>query len=285
MIYKYNPKTGNIEPQTTGYAFNPFTNEVSRFNHGTGLTTRTSDFIAATGITDDTIIQALNTMDLALISNGLDSKFQVLYPMVGGTSITCSYNFMNPATFQITWGGGLTFSATGVLPNGVNGFGDTGFNILNDLPSVFDAHSSFYSRTNGDSAGCEIAADDGVNYYFQYLKAFGSSYFAPASLAYITLTPTNQDDYFIMCRYSDVGALSDVKVFKDSVDIVGGLSGGFGSFPPNTNVELFRRSAGVGQYSIRECAFASIGQSFSPAEAATLTTIVNDFQTALSRNV
>ena len=38
-----------------------------------GLTVRTAAFIAATGISDATIISALNTFDLSLIANGLDS--------------------------------------------------------------------------------------------------------------------------------------------------------------------------------------------------------------------
>jgi hypothetical protein len=87
-------------------------------------TARTTAFIAATGITDTTIINALNTMDLSLISNGLDTKMKALYPFVGGTASTHKYNFMDArdlnAAFRLTFNGGWTHSSTGALPNGTN---------------------------------------------------------------------------------------------------------------------------------------------------------------------
>ena len=75
-----------------------------------GYTARTTAFLAATGITDTTIANALNAMDLALIAAGLDTKMYALYPIVGGTATTHKYNFMNPAdtdaAFRLTFSGG-----------------------------------------------------------------------------------------------------------------------------------------------------------------------------------
>ena len=58
-------------------------------------TARTTAFATATGITDATILGALNTFDLGLISNSLDTKMKAVYPFLGGTASTHKYNFMN----------------------------------------------------------------------------------------------------------------------------------------------------------------------------------------------
>jgi hypothetical protein len=120
-------------------------------------TARTTAFLTATGITDPQIINALNTMDLSLISAGLlpagtgAGKIKALYPIVGGTAATHKFNFVNPldtnAAFRLVFFGGWTHSANGALPNGTNAYADTFIN-----PSLFlsqnDTHISYYTRTN-----------------------------------------------------------------------------------------------------------------------------------------
>ena len=114
-------------------------------------TARTTAFIAATGISDTTIINALNTMDLSLISNGLDTKMKALYPFVGGTASTHKYNFMDArdldAAFRLTFSGGWTHSSTGAKPNGTNAYADTYLQPSVSL-SQNSTHLSYYSRTN-----------------------------------------------------------------------------------------------------------------------------------------
>ena len=82
------------------------------FGSKSSYTARTLAFLAATGITDTTISNALNTMDIALIANGLDTKMKALYPFVGGTASTHKFNFMNAAdtdaAFRLTFAGGGT---------------------------------------------------------------------------------------------------------------------------------------------------------------------------------
>lgn len=105
-------------------------------------TPRTQAFLTATGITDATIISALNAMDNSLISAGLlpagtgSGKFKALYPNVGGTASAHKFNFVNPldtdAAFRVVFNGGWTHTANGAISNGTNAFADTFINALND---------------------------------------------------------------------------------------------------------------------------------------------------------
>ena len=104
-------------------------------------------FLKAAGITDATITSAVKTLVRGLQADGLWSKMKAIYPMVGGNATAHSYNLKDTTKFQITWSGGITHSSTGVLPNGTNGYGNTGL-----IPSLSllqnSASASFYSRTN-----------------------------------------------------------------------------------------------------------------------------------------
>ena len=253
-----------------------------------GYTARTTAFLVATGITDTTIANALNTMDLALIANGLDTKMQALYPFVGGTSTTHKYNFMNPAdtnaAFRLAFSGGWTHSATGALPNGTTGYADTFFNPASHIASINSYHQSFYSRTNNaasvtGSIGCLI-----VNSYwslFPYI--FSNIYAGLMTTGYMTPSATRSDGYYANCRTASNAAaiyrngvsqatsatastaLANLKVF------IGALND---SGPTNPNY-----------YSNREIAFASLGTGLTSADNATMNNIVTNFETALSRNV
>ena len=70
----------------------------------------TTAWIAATGETDTTILNALNTFEAGLNANSLTTKFNAIYPMVGGNDLKHSYNFINTLTFQISFLGGWTHS-------------------------------------------------------------------------------------------------------------------------------------------------------------------------------
>ena len=83
-------------------------------------------FITATGITSQTIIDAISELVFNLKSNNLWGKIYAIYPFVGGSASSHSYNLKNTAQFQITWGGGVTHNANGITGNGTTGFGLTG---------------------------------------------------------------------------------------------------------------------------------------------------------------
>ena len=87
-------------------------------------------FITATAITNSTIITAINNLVVSLKSDGLWNKIYFLYPMVGGTATTHSYNLRNILSYQLTFNGTWTHSSNGALPNGSTGYADTLFTPL-----------------------------------------------------------------------------------------------------------------------------------------------------------
>lgn len=90
------------------------------------------------------VAKALDVMVSALKTAGVWTALDALYPFVGGTAASCSLNLVNPATYQIAWHGGVTFSASGVTFDGVTGYGDTAFN-----PTTAGGNYQLHSGTLG----------------------------------------------------------------------------------------------------------------------------------------
>ena len=94
-------------------------------------------FIKAAGITDSTQQTAIKTLVNDLNGYGLWSKMKAIYPMVGGTATSHSYNLKDTTKFQITWNGGLTHDSNGVTGNGTNGYGNLNLNPRTHLSTQF----------------------------------------------------------------------------------------------------------------------------------------------------
>ena len=125
-------------------------------------------FITAAGISNVTEQGAINQLVLDLKSYSIWNKMLVIYPFVGGTSLTTKYNLVNPSTYTITWNGGVTFDSNGVTGNGTTGYGATGFipstvNLTTGLTTSLSY--SVYSRTDTISN----ASDMGVTNYTSYV--------------------------------------------------------------------------------------------------------------------
>jgi hypothetical protein len=125
---------------------------------GVANTPRTQAFLTATGITDATIISALNAMDTDLISAGLlpsgtgAGKIKALYPIVGGTAATHKFNFVNPldtnAAFRLVFFGGWTHNASGMLGNATNTYVDTFFVPTTNFASLNNKSFGMYVSNN-----------------------------------------------------------------------------------------------------------------------------------------
>jgi hypothetical protein len=121
-------------------------------------------FIAATGITDGTQKTAINQLVLDLKSAGVWTKGIALYPNVGGTSTTHSYNLFNPALHQATFTGSPTHSSLGVVTNGSSQYAD-----MNVLRADLTSQSSwvFYGTFSvGKYLGGCYGSTDRANYIF-----------------------------------------------------------------------------------------------------------------------
>lgn len=163
-------------------------------------TARTTAFATATGITDSTILGALNTFDLGLISNSLDTKMKAIYPFVGGDATKHSYNFFNTSLYQITWFGGITHSSSGVTGNGTNGYGNTnlvpssvlsqnntsiGVNISTDFNGV---GADFGSAESGNTKALELQCREAGTLYYQVNATTNTSIANSSSIGLWTLS-------------------------------------------------------------------------------------------------
>ena len=254
-------------------------------------TSRTTAFATATGITDTTILNALNTFDTGLISNGLDTKMKALYPFVGGTANTHKYNFMDArdsdAAFRLVFSGGITHDTNGALGNGVNGSGNTFLNPFTTLTNS-NLHLSWYSRT-ASTVGVyssemtpDMAYGVGSNWVTIRVnnKAPGYACFAAGNDgggSTVGASITNNGFFLGSETSSNLrkiyknGTLSATNTVTDTTSL------------SNVNLNFW---GGTSQnYSANNCAFASIGSGLTDGEATTLYNLVQAMQTSLSRAV
>jgi hypothetical protein len=254
----------------------------SRYGYST-YTTRTTAFAAATGITDTTILNALNTFDTGLISNGLDTKMKALYPMVGGTANTHKFNFMDAqdtdTAFRLAFNGGWVHSSTGALPNGINAFADAKLN-LNTMNSINDISYGYYCRTNSISLG-----------------SFGWGKVPDKYLSnefWIRYNDDNKYGYIFDSANDGGSAGGDCRGFNAQSRIASNVkyiqkNSLISTYTSLSTGSLFSRnfifSQGSQGYENRENAFGYISNGLTNTELSNLYTLTQALQTSLSRQV
>jgi hypothetical protein len=242
---------------------------------GPSYGTLTTAWIAATGETDLTILGALNTLETDLTTYGLTSKMKALYPFVGGTAGKHSYNFINTAAYQLTFNGGWTHSSTGALPNGTNAFADTKLNASTVLASFNSNHISYYSRTQNLTDSANMGGGSGS----AYLTLERSTQWNGNTFLNFAIDPTTS--LFINTRTAN----NVQKLYRNGIQL-GSTNTATSTISANAALYLGARNIGGGnQYSVRECALASIGDGLTDTEAANFYTAVQAFNTTLSRQL
>jgi hypothetical protein len=254
-------------------------------------TTEANTYLAAvtsnggTGLTS-TISAATVTLFTSLVSNGLYSKMVVMYPLLGGVANSAKLNAVNLGTYDITWNGGMSFTVTGATSNGTNGYGDTGFIYSGSNLSYF-TNGSFgvYCNTSFDgNTRCPMGsgpygffggtgrvmiygANNGFNMDYGVSDDYGRVNVpsTPKGLYICSSTGTSLNRVLV----NGSTAYSRTPVNKP----VNGVSG---------KMLLFKRDDGF-YYNGTE-SFAFISSQLTPSEEATLSTIINTYQTSLGRN-
>ena len=276
---------GNDKIQYVALGDSPIATNTFRGNPNP-LDVNAEAFLIATGLLgNDTINIAINNLVLALKANGFWTGLDAIYPMVGGTSTTCKYNLKDPrdldAAFRLNFLGGWAFSNSGgAIPDAVAAtYADT-FYVPSTNLTTTNGHLSYYSPTstaaaamaemgaNGAaSAGeCNLALrfSDGNQYAF-YAGAGGGVSAASSSTGFmINNRSTSTEGWRNGVRVINTGnggALTSQKIVLGA---------------QNNNGTIYRNSN-------RACLFASMGDTLS--SPATFSTIVNNFQTELSRNI
>jgi len=252
-------------------------------------TTRTTAFATATGITDVTILGALNTFDLGLISNGLDTKMKALYPLVGGTASTHKYNFMDArdldAAFRLQFNGGWVHDSNGVKGNGTNTYMDTFFNNKFNFIDFFKSGIGIYSRTNETGLFIEgNVSDGGVSNTCNFLL-----YPKYSTLGLIFETQNGAigavTDSFGLSTGSSINS-STKSVYKNGVKI-GTDTTLLTQTPANKKISLggATTGGGVGYIGNKQYALSFISEGMTDSDQTNLYTLTQALQTTLSRQV
>jgi len=249
-------------------------------------------FLTATGITDPTITSAICTLVTSMKANGTWAKCNAIYPFVGGTSTTHMYNLKSPlnvnSSFRLFFSGGWTHSANGAQANGTNSFADT-YLIPSSELTLLNTHLSFYSRTYtigngqrdiaaytlGATPSFSLGTNTGVlisDHYWYTTNRMSRS--IPNAQGMMLTSRTSDTVHKAYRNGTQLGA-------TDNVSNAGNVMPSISLYLGVANVTPLAPTS----YSTKEYAFASIGAGLSDAEAATLYTDVQAFQTTLSRNV
>jgi hypothetical protein len=254
------------------------------------LTVRTSAFLTASAISDATIRGGLNTFDIGLIANSLDTKMKALYPFVsdGATSndraLQHRWNFMDArdldAAFRLSFSGTITHSSNGILGNGTNGFANTFLNTSTAVNRDSNA-ISFYSRTSSiATVSVEIGNSNGVN-IFMHLRAAVNYLSGTLNIANFTTT-TTAAGFWLGSKVSSTsrkayynGVLQGTNTTSDITSLM--------------NLPLYllaRNDSGTAVvFSDKQCAFASIGDGLTDTDATNLYNLTQALQTTLGRQV
>jgi hypothetical protein len=261
---------------------------------GIAIDPEASLFLRTAGITDTTQQSAIDTLVLELKNAGLWSKMKAIYPFIGGTASTHRWNLKDPrdvdAAYRLSFSGGWTHSSTGAMPNGTNGYADT-YLSPNSVLSASSTHMSFYSRTNQASAtvheiGCSDNSNEIPNSNLILKYSNGNAIFQTPTytVGQVQWPNANSQGYYVGSRASNtyIALHKNGSVVSTNTDT-------------NTQTTLPTRNYVIGAYrflngpisgySSKQCAFATIGDGLTDAEASSLYTIVQKYQTTLGRQV
>ena len=224
------------------------------------------------GIVDHIERQAIYFLVQELKRAGLWSKMRAIYPMRGSTALSTSGNLCNPARFRITWLNSPLFSFTGVLGNGINQYGNTGFVQSANL-SASNTSFSFYARNSG--AGVGIGSLSGAAQTFMFTQSGGQVINSGVTTTFAS-APSNTGLFF-----STKGAANTNRAFHNGVlRAVSGVLVGTAT-PANTGILAALNNTTPVQFCTQECSFAHIGEHLEDAEAATFYSIVQQYHSIL----
>ena len=237
---------------------------------------------AAGGTLTATEQNAVNTLVIAMKADGIWTNMEAIYPMVGSSAAACRQN-LKSSSYTGVFTSGWTFASAGVTGNGTSTYFDTNF-----IPSINASINAFsfggYLRLNLTTPvqidGCVNVPTVGNAFFAQH--NFISANFITGSInAIINYTINPSQRMFIHRRTSSNFAES----YRNGVSL--GTSTSTETILPSSKFYIGARNFGssIDFYTSQQYSFYFIGLSLTNQNALDLTTIVNNFQTSLSRQV
>ena len=250
---------------------------LARSASGGGVDPDAQAFITAASITNPTQQSAINQLVTDLKGYGVWTKLRACYPFVGGTNAQHTWNLKNTAQYKISWYGGVTSSSNGIIGNAFNAYGDTFLN--NNVMTQNDAHISLYSRTSTNEASYDMGSWNGSSFgSFIRVRAAGNFVGTINNGGWVTQANLDGKGFYLVTRKSSTlqtGQKNTTQYVTSSIS----------NSHIATSYKILRVGEYNGEYSSRNLAFVSVGDSLTDTEATNFYTAVQAFQTTLGRQV
>ena len=241
-----------------------------------------------TGITS-TVSAATNTLYTELKSNGLYSKFIIFYPFVGGTA--ASHSIMGDrtsgTTYDMVFDGGLIHNADGIIGNGTNGAGNTKYNCGN-LP--VDRTMMIYIN-GGNTKGYVTGGGDGNDNVQIIDFTNNTGYFGFGSFnTYVANSVGTGVAGNVVASITGASGSATIVGLKNGTTVVN-TSNAVNSRNSQKYLSLLNDNrASIPNYnyagvSDANAAFLGYAEYFTPTEMGTYSTIIEDFQVSLGREL
>lgn len=247
-------------------------------------------FITAASITDTTQKTAINTLVWDLKNANIWTKMKAIYPFVGGTASSHKYNLIDPrdlnAAYRLSFIGGGTHSSTGYLPNGTTAYADTFLSPSTALSSQNSTHISYYSRTNNavDQLDFGTQSVGGVNMLSGSIRQSNSTTYFRINRSYTTAESfTSITDSRLFYMINRTSSTEEILFTNTTKYTFSKNSTGLANSP--IYIGAFNASGTPLYYGSKECAFFSVGDGLTDAEATAFYNAVQTFNTTLGRQV
>lgn len=257
-------------------------------------------FILSAGITNTVQIRAINNLTIALKQNNIWSKILAIYPFIGGTQNSHSFNLKNPnglaSGFTLLFSGGWTHSSTGAKPNGTNAYANSRLRPIDNL-MINSVSLSYYSISQSlKSNNIEIGALNGSQFSISTTALTLPRLSGDAACFHLSQI-NNTDAAFATGRTSTLGFFlggrtssspSSLKYFERGTLIASASTNTSESSYVLSSSEIYIGAINQGSpsfFSDKECAFSSIGLGLSDTEVFNLNNIVQNYQIELGRQV
>jgi hypothetical protein len=247
------------------------------------------------GTVDATASAATITLFTSLVSNGLWDKIDAFYPTLGGVAASHTINGrVSTGTYDLTFNGGWTHSASGMQPNGTNGYAETGLNPNTLIGNGNASHISIYVNLQG-TVGDRIydmgvsTSDGGLTdmWTIAAKRTAGTgnnTLFDSGNFSGGRVDTTSQASASGM-TVGSVRSSTDRILYRNGSSIATKTSSQSITYANRTQVIGAQKSdAGVQYYSSNQYAFVTMGRGLTNTDIVNLSSIINTYETSLGRN-
>jgi len=243
--------------------------------------------VAAGGTLDCNISGATIDLFAGLKSSGIWDKLYVFYPILGGTAASTAINAKSPGSFTMTWNGSVIFDANYVQSTGVSGYGNTGWDEVNNGAGSGDNLSyGLYTPTDQNESASQVGdmgAENGTYRTRMNIRSSGNfngyiqqTYFTSALSN--TNAPSSGFTLFQRTSVADMAAYRNNTLVASTNSIASAARVNQDVF-----VMCYSISGAPSNRTTRRYNWFNIGQSLTSGERSTFNTLITNFNTALGR--